>query len=429
MTAPEKRRLLVLSFHSPPSAAVGGLRWWGLSKYLVRRGWRVGVVTEGTVGPGGPPEEFDVARIARRTTIQDWYRAWRSRSALAARANTVPHVSSVASPPVSLRTLVRRDLAQVLDFPDAARGWLIRAWRASLDLATTIVPTVVVTTGPPHSLHVVGRLLARTIDAKHVIDYRDPWTDFFAGSTVSEWILRKIERYLVLTADAVLATTPELADELRRKTGRRDISWLPNGVDEELLPSRVAYSASPVEFVHVGTLYLRRDPTPIVRGFSRLLATSEPHEPSVALRFIGVVEEPYLGVLLRARESPALRERVSIEPPIPRADALEAVARARLAIVLATDQAALVPAKLYESVAMMVPTLVITDADSASASAARRVGAIVRTPDDVEGIAAVMREAARGELEIGATSGPPITHRGLAQLVDQRLSELLSSDA
>ena len=58
-------RLLVITYHFGSNGAVGGLRWTGITKYLVRLGWEVRVIT------AAPPEHASVESCPRFWTILD----------------------------------------------------------------------------------------------------------------------------------------------------------------------------------------------------------------------------------------------------------------------------------------------------------------------------------------------------------------------
>jgi hypothetical protein len=105
---------------------------------------------------------------------------------------------------------------------------------------------------------------------------------------------------------------------------------------------------------------------------------------------------------------------------LPRAAALDLLARSGLAIVLAQDQDYQVPSKLYESVVMDIPTLVIAGPDSASAREGQRVGAFVAAPDEVERIALIFEQIWKGAPV--AASREPCDYRTLAPRVGSLLS-------
>ncbi len=110
---------------------------------------------------------------------------------------------------------------------------------------------------------------------------------------------------------------------------------------------------------------------------------------------------------------------------LPRAQALHVVSRSRLAVVLAQQQEVQVPAKLYESVAMGVPTLVVAPAGSASAVEGHRVGAVVCDSDDVAGIAALLERLWRDAARRPSPCPVPITYDAIAARVDELLNDTI----
>jgi len=95
------------------------------------------------------------------------------------------------------------------------------------------------------------------------------------------------------------------------------------------------------------------------------------------------------------------------------------VSRSRLAVVLAQEQELQIPAKLYESVAMGIPTLVVAPAASAAGVEGNRLGALVRESGDVEGIAGVLEQLWREDSRQRSSCPVPITYEAIAPLVDK----------
>src|SRR5205823_12102020 len=81
-----------------------------------------------------------------------------------------------------------------------------------------------------------------------------------------------------------------------------------------------------------------------------------------------------------------------------------------------------IPAKLYESVAMGIPTLVVAPAGSAAAVEGERVGAVVRDAADIEGIACVLERLWRDGSQVRLCP-VPITYEAIAPVVDKVLQQ------
>src|SRR5437868_9487298 len=115
-------RLLVITYHFGSNGAVGGLRWTGITKYLVRLGWEVRVFT------AAPPEHASVESCPRFWTILDACRLLRR---LAVRQSLASFPDGSGSEPWTefqgLLGRVRSEVAAFLAFPDEIRGWVLRA--------------------------------------------------------------------------------------------------------------------------------------------------------------------------------------------------------------------------------------------------------------------------------------------------------------
>ena len=402
-------RVLIVSFHSPPGGGVGGLRWWGLSRHLARRGWRVHLLSSQTRTPDeAVPEGMELKGIPPRTTLNDRYRRWNrnrmpsqaSQSARAGVGESEPQVGSRRDRSSGLGGL-RRELGSLLAFPDEGRGWLLPAARAVRRSVSTFRPSVVVSTGPPHSVHLAAAMGLRGSSIPWVVDFRDPWADEARAHLNAAWavpFLARMEASVIRSSGRVLTTTPELARVLSRRYPGATVRWLPNGVDVETLPSREADPGHAFSLVHLGTLYHRRDPVPAVAAFARLLQRNPSmRRDGALLRFVGRTGSAYrMAIEAKAREL-GIADHVELTGVLPREEALRLLAGSTVSLVLAQDQETAVPAKIYEAAGMGLPALVITEPESASAHAGRRLGAAVHPPRDVEGMVQSLESAWSGE--------------------------------
>jgi hypothetical protein len=417
-------RLLVVSYHAPPSPAVGGLRWWGLSKYLARLGWDVTLVAEGQPSANLNVAGVRTVRIPRRTTLQDRYRRWRTRNCGSVREVAQNSDDVTRYPPGSLAARIRRELAETLAFPDEARGWLIRALVETRALVRNWMPDVIVSSGPPHSVHAMARCLGANQKTRYVMDYRDPWRGQ-TTSPIGAAALEHLEGRLLASTSLVTCVTPEQMAAIQRLNHMIPVRWLSNGCDAEMLPARNVPTRDVPEIVHLGSVYSSRTPMPLLRAFERYSVLEGGAAFKARLRFIGSVEPAYLGMIEQFRAK-GFSDAVSVEAPLPRAAALEILAGADLAVVLATGQQTQVPAKLFESVAMNVPTLVIAEQGSASANAAQQIGAIHHVPEDVAGMAKTFLAVARNQLPPLPQGPSRMSHASLASEADGMLRHLLT---
>lgn len=416
------KKLVVVTYHFPPDPAIGGLRWSGLTKYLGEIGWRSWVVA--AAGGQGVVPGVTVVHRPRRTTLNDLYRRYLSRHPSA------PDAADDATPDKRKWTqTLRYEGGMLLYLPDEARGWILRAARAARRLIKTERPDVVISSGPPHSAHLAAWLATRFRPVPWFVDLRDPWagpltaawkdTPFFQ-SPFARWLTKRLEGLALRAATGVICNTREFTDALIRRYPDLHIQWVPNAVDRALLPPRGA-GGSPfpgLALAHVGTVYGGRDLGPILKGMRRLFdQTPEAARDGTRLRLAGSLEDPYATAFRQQVRELGLGDWVETLGILPRSEALALVSRSRLALVLAQGQEFQVPAKLYELVAMGIPTLVVATAASAASTEARRVGAAALDPDDVDGIAAFLEQVRNGGGTIPASKGEAVDYRMLARKV------------
>lgn len=433
--------LLIISYHFPPDGAVGGLRWAALGKYLAARGWTVHVITAATEGDsdGAAIEENSgmvVHRLPRRSTLDDLYNSMKSRRKSNRGTSTrASNPAEVSEAPPGPWTMLRRDLSYFLALPDLSRGWILRAaWRAR-SLTREHHFRALITSGPPHGAHVAGALAAGRTPL--VLDFRDPWlhqlqihrTKNLMPSRLQRWLEPRLARFAFRAATASLTNTANFARELQAEQPSLPVRLLSNGIDPERLPSDRPGPRGRV-ISHVGTLYAGRDLGPFLRAL-RLVMDRRGRGADcdgVCLKLAGAMDPGHRERFQHQLAAEGLEHSVDILGMIPGAEALDLVRSSRLSLVLAQNQKLQIPAKLYESIALGVPTLVIAERDSASYQEAVRLGAHACEADEIEAIAVAIEETTGGAWSGPVSPAEPIDYPSLAARLEALLEEFTAGD-
>jgi len=236
-----------------------------------------------------------------------------------------------------------------------------------------------------------------------IVDLRDPWSDqtgAWRDSTLLGWVasplVHRLESVVFGVAHFIVANTEAFAGRLGARIRPDKIRWIPNGVDRERLPQTFENPFAGLSIAYVGTLYGSRDLGPILRGFRAFLDQHpEARSAGSKLRIAGTIERSPAAQLRAQLAATDLHDHVEVFGVLAPIGALDLLIRSRLSVVLAQYQNYQIPAKLYESVGMGKPTLVIAEPDSATAREAVRLGTYLCAPDDVERITTVMEEVWR----------------------------------
>ena len=425
-------RLCLLSYDFAPSEAAGALRWQKLSRFIGERGWRLDVVTRtpaelakrddgrleelaaGTRVYGAPTprlirEDFEQLALNLKRRASGSEKPSSSVTPAAGTAAVAPAVADsigIREARGPLHSL--RDLARGYH----AHGWFARdgAWAASAaaiarGIAATTPYRALITCGPPHMVHVAGGRLAQASGIPHVADFRDPWSLVERlpepyGS--SEWwrLADRYEREALSGASLIVTNTEAHRDALGRKypaLAERMIAIL-NGFDE--VPAVPARTGGPFTMTYAGTIYLDRDPRPLLQAAAQVVRTQALRPDQFQLVFMGDVQG-YAGTSLEALAREAgIGDHVRVLGMRPRREALEELGRADMLVVLPQDSHLAIPSKLYEYLVFPVCVLALAAADSAIAQTLAGSPADVVRPDDVEGMAAAIgrrvREKASG---------------------------------
>ena len=325
--------------------------------------------------------------------------------------------------------------------PDARVGWVPFAAHAARRLVRAGRADAVLTSGPPHSTHLVGLALRRTLAAHRVpwvADFRDPWTginfyDELPMTAPARAFDAALERRVLRAADAVVTVSPTWARELEAK-GRLPpgaVRVIQNGFDPDDLgrpappgaPALASGGAFPL--VHVGSLYGSRDPEALWASVAALRGRGGLER--LRVRLVGRVDDAVRASLKRH----GLSEITDEGGVVDHAAAVAEMASAGLlflSIEPVQGAGGILTGKLYEYLASGRPVLALgpPDGDAARLLASVDGGRLVAW-DDRPALEAALAGAyaawERGEPETGADAGAlaalsrPAQTRELAALV------------
>jgi glycosyltransferase involved in cell wall biosynthesis len=425
---PRAGTLLVVTYHFPPDGAIGGLRWAGLTRHLAPLGWKSIILTAAQQTTAADNSRVAVRHCKRLRTVNDVYRAYRLRTLDAVGIDTPdraqpPSDGTTAAP--SLLRRVRRELAVLLSLPDEGRGWVSRASIVARSLIRAWRPDVVVSSGPPHSAHTATWLATRGTHTRWFIDLRDPWAGPISeiwqasrqyDSRLARLTERMMERKAITAAEGVIVTSRWLADGLARIYATKPVVWLPNGFDPESIPSIKPPLYPGLGVAHLGTLYGKRDLTPVVEAFvAYLRANPAARHDGTKLRIAGEADGFRIIQLKRLIRDRGVEAQVDLLGVVPRHEALEILLRSRLCLVLAQGQMIEVPGKLHEAIGAGVPTVVVGPNGSACSAESERLGAIFVDEQDPAVLSRVFEQAAASTLTVSEDQSARVSYAQIAR--------------
>lgn len=284
------KRVLIITYYWPPSGGSGVQRWVKFSKYLPSQGWQPVIYTP--ENPDMPsidqslysdiPEE---AEIIKRP-ITEIYSIYRKISGNKGGGEVNPINSQKKTLKQKLMLAIRGNLF----IPDPRISWLRPSVRFLKKYLREHPVDVIVSTGPPHSMHLIAREVSKATGIPWVADFRDPWTRmfYFKHLALSDWARKKhekLEKMVLDDASAVVAVSPLVQEEFKTMTGNR-IELVTNGYDPEDF-GQVVEPDGHFNIVHTGLFASDGNPETLWKVLSDLCREDARFADQLRIRLVG----------------------------------------------------------------------------------------------------------------------------------------------
>ena len=232
-------KVLIITYYWPPAGGPGVQRWLKFVKYLPSYGVQpIVYIPENPTYPlvdEGLLSEVSSEAVIIKKRITEPY-AWAS---VFSKGNT-QKISSGIIPDKKKQSALQQLMLWVrgnVFIPDARVLWVKPSVKFLEKYIQENNIDTVITTGPPHSLHLIGLGLKEKLNVKWIADFRDPWTTIgyhkeLKLSVSAEKKHKDLESSVLNTADTVLVTSPTTKKEFEALT-TKPIAVITNGYDVE----------------------------------------------------------------------------------------------------------------------------------------------------------------------------------------------------
>ncbi|MCG6188137.1 glycosyltransferase [Maribellus maritimus] len=359
------KKVLIITYYWPPSGGGGVQRWLKMSKYLPDFGWKPIVYTPLNPDPSVLDEsltsEIHPEIIELKTPIWEPYHIYRRLSGK--KKNTkfkAGYISEASSG--NWKNKLAVFLRGNLMIPDPRKFWIKPSVKYLSSYLKKNHVDLIVSTGPPHSMHLIALKLKEKIDIKWIADFRDPWTniDFYSQLRLTKWGDKKhhkLEKRVLDSADHVVTVSPSWQQEFQ-KLGGRKIELVNNGYD----PEDYHFENEPMEakftITHLGALNKDRNPASLWKAICELCKENNEFKKSIQIHLIGQTDH---SVIKSIRDN-NLFEYLKITPHLPHKRGLRMLHRSHLLLLPINDTPnvkGILPGKMYEYLAVNRPILAI----------------------------------------------------------------------
>lgn len=392
-----KAKALIATYYWPPSGGPGVQRYLKFAKYLPQFGVEPIVLTvENPTYPLQDPslleEVPDSLTVYRSRTVEPFslYAGLSGKRGEEISPSTELQSDTFLG---SLGSWIRANIF----IPDARAGWLLTAARKAATIIDQHHIDTIITTGPPHSVHFIGKHLKQQHGVRWLADFRDPWSQIYYNqllprTAVAEQLDEKLEQMILKQADEVIVVSRTQAESFRKQV-ERGYRVITNGFDPEDFESITPRDRKNPRFTirHVGTIGEAAIPGPLLDVLATLPADDRP-----LIEFIGDVHRK---LPERVRKS-GLTDSVQFTSYLPHHQALEKMCRADALLLSIPDVDQMeqhIPGKLFEYLGSGCPILMLGPVRGESARILREETAGLAVPfRDKEAIRDALQQLLNG---------------------------------
>jgi glycosyltransferase involved in cell wall biosynthesis len=332
------KKVLIVTYYWPPSGGSGVQRWMYFARYLSDFGVTPYVLTvnESEASYKTRDESFrkQVEHVKTfRTSTFELIRFY-SKITTGDPSKAIP-VGFAGDKKHGPFQKFSRYIRGNFFIPDARIGWNKYALRKAREIIRDEKIDVIITTGPPHSTHLIGLKLKQEFAVPWIADFRDPWTEVYYNSMMyrsarADKKDKQLESNVLENADVVLTVGPSMKQLLqdKLKKNREKVHAILNGYDAGIFKGlqRTRTDRDTFIIAHIGVLGEMQPITAFLKAVSRILQESPQLEQLLLFRIIGNVS----AVVLEEVRNITPRLKLEVISYVPHKEALSHMMNADL---------------------------------------------------------------------------------------------------
>jgi Glycosyltransferase Family 4 len=292
------KKVLIISYYWPPSGGAGVQRWLKFTKYLRQFDWEPIIYTP--LNPEFPEHDESLFKdIPKNLTILKTP-IWEPYSSY---KRFIGQKKEVKINTGFLSENKKKKFSENLSvwirgnffIPDARKFWIKPSIKYLNSYLKENPVDVIISTGPPHSLHMIALSLCKDISIPWLADFRDPWTniDYYNDLKLirhSDRKHRRMEREVLKHADAVTVVSRSMALDFN-ELFPRNYDVVTNGYDtDDIELESDIIKDQKFSISHIGTLVKTRNPVILWKVLSELVKDDAGFAHDLEIKLVGKVD-------------------------------------------------------------------------------------------------------------------------------------------
>jgi glycosyltransferase involved in cell wall biosynthesis len=374
MSTPGNRKVLIITYYWPPSGGAGVQRWLKFSKYLRYFGWEPVIYTpENPEAPAIDNSlEKDVPKgisIIKRPIVEPYSIYKRFVGMKPGDKVNAGFLQEKEKPGLAEGFAVW--LRGNFFIPDARRFWIRPSVKYLVNYLSDNPVDAIVSTGPPHSMHLIALQIHKKLNIPWLADFRDPWTgiDFYHQlklTSLADRLHHKLEKKVLASATAVTVVSQDMMNEFNGIV-KREYNLVTNGYDEQDI-SPVPQNQLDTKFTisHIGSINASRNPVGLWKVLSEMADKNDEFEKTLQIKLVGKVD---IGVLKSIEEN-GLTQYLSMIEYMPHQEVMHEIQKSQVLLLLINNTPnakGILTGKIFEYLGSGRPILSIGPEDGEAA--------------------------------------------------------------
>ncbi|PKP45127.1 MAG: glycosyl transferase family 1, partial [Bacteroidetes bacterium HGW-Bacteroidetes-12] len=297
------KKALIITYYWPPAGGSGVQRWLKFVKYF--RDFGIEPIIYTVENPNYPIMDDSLFKDIPNEIKILKQPIWEPNNLFAFFGKKKTESAGFLNPNPTFFGKILQYIRANYFIPDARKFWVKPSTKYLKQYLKSNSIDIIITTGPPHSMHLIGLNLKKELNIKWLADFRDPWTeiDYFQQLPLTKKAIKKhhfLEKEVLKNADAVLVVGKTMREKFSKFNN--NVVTATNGFDGKI---SVTSSELDTKFTvtHVGLMNADRNPQMLWEVLSEIVAENKEFAADIELKLIGKTDASVIVAIIKYRLS------------------------------------------------------------------------------------------------------------------------------
>lgn len=356
------KKALIITYYWPPAGGSGVQRWLKFVKYF--RDFEIEPIVYTVENPNYPIEDQSLLNDIPNAIETLTQPIWEPNNLFAVFGKNKTESAGFLNPNPSVFGKLLQYVRANYFIPDARKYWVKPSVNYLKKYLKNHKVDVVITTGPPHSVHLIGLNLKKQLGIKWIADFRDPWTeiDYFHQLPLTKRAIKKhhsLEKEVLTKSDCVLVVGNTMREKYRKFN--TNVITVTNGFDAVIADDSIELD-SKFSITHIGLMNADRNPKILWEVLSEIIDENKAFLADFEMKLIGKVDPTVVKEIKKYK----LANCVKIMDYVSHSKVLEFQKQSQILLLVVNDvpsSKGIITGKIFEYLMAKRPILAIAPVD------------------------------------------------------------------